>query len=158
MNTGPIFVLRVCADVTRCSRACSVSFLLSRRTPVVLHGLPLRVPSQPFLFLRLPHYPPHARHPSTASTMARKVSIALLTVLCLFLLGTAVVLSTTKAYLKIDDWAYITEVEVPYSPPRLNASRSEEIVPRILHQTWKTDVLPDRWVAPSQHCRDMMPD
>lgn len=87
--------------------------------------------------------------------MARKVSIALLVVLCLFLLGTTIVLSTTKAYLRIDDWAYVTEEEVAI---RTNGSSVEEIVPRILHQTWKTEELPERWVAPSKHCRELMPD
>lgn len=92
--------------------------------------------------------------------MARKVSVVLLSLLCLFLLGTAIVLSTTKAYLKIEDWAYITEEEVPWDPTasRANASRAGEIVPRILHQTWKTDVLPEEWAGASQACREMHPD
>lgn len=89
--------------------------------------------------------------------MARKVSVILLVLLSLFLVGTTIVLSTTKAYLRIDDWAYITEAEVPLSAGRRNASDSERI-PRILHQTWKTEVLPDRWIAPSLHCRELMPD
>lgn len=92
--------------------------------------------------------------------MARKVSVVLLSLLCLFLVGTAIVLSTTQAYLKIADWAYITEDEVPWNPTMstANASRANEIVPRILHQTWKTDVLPKEWVGASQACRDMHPD
>lgn len=86
--------------------------------------------------------------------MARKVSVVLLVLLSLFLVGTIVVLSTTKAYLRIDDWAYITEEEVSDA----NYNRSEEIVPRILHQTWKTEVLPEKWAGASQGCRDLMPD
>ncbi|KAG9015505.1 hypothetical protein FRB94_000110 [Tulasnella sp. JGI-2019a] len=89
--------------------------------------------------------------------MARKVSVILLGLLSLFLLGTTIVLSTTKAYLRIDDWSYITETEVPLSAGKKNVSEAERI-PRILHQTWKTDTLPERWVEPSRHCRDLMPD
>lgn len=89
--------------------------------------------------------------------MARKVSVVLLVILCLFLVGTTIVLSTTKAYLKIEPWAYITESEVSLTSERLNTT-SEDLIPRILHQTWKTEQLPDRWVEPSQHCRDLMPD
>lgn len=89
--------------------------------------------------------------------MARKVSIALLVILCLFLLGTTIVLSTTKAYLHIEDWAYITEDEVPYSAGKTNGS-AEDIVPRILHQTWKTETLPEQWADASVQCREMMPD
>ncbi|KAG8908156.1 hypothetical protein FRB99_008699 [Tulasnella sp. 403] len=87
--------------------------------------------------------------------MARKVSVILLVLLCLFLLGTTIVLSTTKAYLRIDEWAYITEPELLGAN---TTAPSDEIVPRILHQTWKTEVLPDRWVEPSRHCRELMPD
>ncbi|KAG8885075.1 hypothetical protein FRB97_002240 [Tulasnella sp. 331] len=89
--------------------------------------------------------------------MARKASVILLVLLSLFLLGTAIVLSTTKAYLRIDDWSYITETEVPFSAGRKNITDAERI-PRILHQTWKTETLPEKWVDASRHCRDLMPD
>lgn len=95
------------------------------------------------------------------STMARKVSAILLAVLALFLIGTAIVLSATSHYLFIEDWAYITEVEVPITANRVNSTNpllATEKVPRILHQTWKSETLPERWREPSQHCRDLMPD
>lgn len=31
----------------------------------------------------------------------------------------------------------------------------EPVVPRIIHQTWKTDVIPEKWVAARQSCMDM---
>ena len=95
--------------------------------------------------------------------MARRRSLQVaLAILALFLLGTVVVLSTISFYLAIDSAAYLTELEVGLLPngTRWNASEHglEERIPRILHQTWKTETLPDRWKDISQECRDMMPD
>ena len=82
------------------------------------------------------------------------------TCLCLLaavLVGTVVVLSSISYYLRIADTAYITEDEVNRV---LNDSSHAlpERVPRIIHQTWKSETLPDKWVNVSQGCRDMMPD
>ncbi|KZW04351.1 hypothetical protein EXIGLDRAFT_828231 [Exidia glandulosa HHB12029] len=86
----------------------------------------------------------------------RRTCSVFLSLLAVFLLGTVVVLSTVSFYLSIDPKAYITEHEVNQ---QLNASDSrQERIPRILHQTWRTDTLPDRWQPVSQHCRDLMPD
>jgi mannosyltransferase OCH1-like enzyme len=38
-----------------------------------------------------------------------------------------------------------------------NTTRQPRI-PRIIHQTWKTDVLPERWEAVRQGCVDLHPD
>lgn len=85
-----------------------------------------------------------------------------LSILFLFLLGTVVVLSSITYYLAIDPRAYLAEFEVPIldNTTRWNASEHGmvEVIPRIIHQTWKTDVLPPKWVNVSQGCRDMMPD
>lgn len=86
----------------------------------------------------------------------RRTCSVFLTLLALFLLGTLVVLSTVSFYLSIDPKAYITDNEVNQNN---NASDSrQERIPRILHQTWRTDTLPERWQQVSQHCRDLMPD
>jgi mannosyltransferase OCH1-like enzyme len=93
------------------------------------------------------------------------VSISLL---ALVILGTVIVLTSTSYYLAINDAAYIdpkdftplpTTGEVPEYParPHVNATLPERI-PRILHQTWKTETLPVRWRGLSQGCRDMHPD
>lgn len=89
----------------------------------------------------------------------RRITQILVAFLALFLVGTVVVLSSISYYLSIDPSAYLSELEVPYSEPttRLNASAHERI-PRIIHQTWKTDVLPERWAPVSKSCRDLMPD
>ncbi|PFH52816.1 glycosyltransferase family 32 protein [Amanita thiersii Skay4041] len=85
-----------------------------------------------------------------------------LSLLALILFGTLIVLSSFTYYLSIDPAAYITEDEVPFltNTTRWNASHhpKPERIPRILHQTWKSDTLPERWRGISQACRDMMPD
>ncbi|KAF5344111.1 hypothetical protein D9758_008842 [Tetrapyrgos nigripes] len=85
-----------------------------------------------------------------------------LIILGLFLLGTVVVLSSVTYYLAIDPSAYLTELEVPILPDhqRWNASDHGQVerIPRILHQTWRTENLPARWKAVSEECQQMMPD
>jgi mannosyltransferase OCH1-like enzyme len=92
--------------------------------------------------------------------MARKGLLIFLTILGLFLVGTVVVLSSISYWLAIDQLAYVTEREVPSTAGRDNSTSSlaNERIPRILHQTWKTDTLPERWQPVSQQCRDLMPD
>ncbi|KDQ21048.1 glycosyltransferase family 32 protein, partial [Botryobasidium botryosum FD-172 SS1] len=91
--------------------------------------------------------------------MARKGPI-LLALLALVLVGTVAVLSTFTYYFDVDSAAFITELEVPPSAGRANSTeaRAKEKIQRILHQTWKTDVLPERWQSISDQCREMMPD
>ncbi|KAG5648965.1 hypothetical protein DXG03_000314 [Asterophora parasitica] len=92
----------------------------------------------------------------------RRILYICLTILALFLVGTVVVLSSVTYYLAIDPHAYLSELEVPILPTetRWNASEHGKVerIPRILHQTWKTDVLPARWKGISEACRSMMPD
>lgn len=81
----------------------------------------------------------------------------------LFLLGTVVVLGSISLYLRIDAAAYLTEGEVGLplegGAPWAAAEHGRvERIPRILHQTWKSETLPERWTNVSQGCRDMMPD
>ncbi|KAE9397135.1 hypothetical protein BT96DRAFT_921711 [Gymnopus androsaceus JB14] len=95
--------------------------------------------------------------------MTRRRSLfVFLTILCLFLVGTVVVLSSITYYLSIDPSAYLSTDEVPIleNNTRWNASEHglQERIPRILHQTWRTDTLPTRWKPISQECQDMMPD
>jgi mannosyltransferase OCH1-like enzyme len=91
----------------------------------------------------------------------RRGLLILLSILGLVLLGTVVVLSSITYYLTIDPSAFLSELEVPYNAQsRWNATDNNQIerIPRIIHQTWKTDKLPERWQEVSQGCRDMMPD
>ncbi|KAF8529045.1 nucleotide-diphospho-sugar transferase [Hysterangium stoloniferum] len=87
----------------------------------------------------------------------RRTLTVLLTLLALFLFGTVVVLSTISFYLRIDLSAYITPEELTDSSNNSTDHRTE-FIPRIIHQTWKTETLPDRWKGVSQSCRDLMPD
>ena len=87
------------------------------------------------------------------------------TCLCLLaavLVGTVIVLSSISYYLNIDPAAYISEDELdaPFNDSRWNASEHGKVerIPRIIHQTWKSETLPKKWEKISQHCRDMMPD
>ena len=96
--------------------------------------------------------------------MARKALFISLTLLGLFLLGTVIVLSTVQVYFGVDERDLITPEEVAYleSNPSLpygtNLTRSPsgeswtgsvpvEKIPRIIHQTWKDDTLPERWIG-----------
>ena len=87
----------------------------------------------------------------------RRTVYVALCLLAAFLVGTVLVLSSISYYLSIDRHAYITEVEVNRV---LNDSEHtiSERIPRIIHQTWKTETLPAKWAEVSEHCREMMPD
>ncbi|KAL1946871.1 hypothetical protein VTO73DRAFT_14975 [Trametes versicolor] len=87
----------------------------------------------------------------------RRTLNILLSLLAAVLVGTVVVLSSISYYLSIDLPAYITEDEVSRV---LNNSLPvlPERIPRIIHQTWKSETLPPRWANISQECRDMNPD
>lgn len=94
---------------------------------------------------------------------SRRALNIFLSILALFLVGTVVLLSSISYYLAIDPSAYLSELEVPYSNPptqRWNASEHDQVeqIPRIIHQTWKTETLPDKYVNVSRDCREMMPD
>ncbi|KAG5639264.1 hypothetical protein H0H81_004925 [Sphagnurus paluster] len=92
----------------------------------------------------------------------RRILYVCLTILALFLVGTVVVLSSVTYYLAISPNAYLSELEVPIlaNDTRWNATEHGQVerIPRILHQTWKTEVLPTRWKGISDACRAMMPD
>ncbi|KAI0638121.1 nucleotide-diphospho-sugar transferase [Trametes polyzona] len=87
----------------------------------------------------------------------RRTLNSLLFLLAAVLVGTVLVLSSVSYYLSIDYPAYITEDEVNRV---LNNSQPAlpERIPRIIHQTWKSETLPPRWAKISKECRDMMPD
>jgi mannosyltransferase OCH1-like enzyme len=92
----------------------------------------------------------------------RRFLYVLLIALGSFLLGTIVVLSSVSYYLYIDPAAYLSNTEVPVldSVTRWNALEHGQVerIPRIIHQTWKSETLPVRWQNVSQGCREMMPD
>lgn len=93
----------------------------------------------------------------------RRTVYIFLSLLAAVLIGTVVVLSSISYYLSISVKAYITEAElgVPYNtsvPWNATEHGDVERIPRILHQTWKTEVLPEKWADVSQGCRDLMPD
>lgn len=91
----------------------------------------------------------------------RTLHIALV-LLALVLLGTLLVLSSVSYYLAIHAAAYLSDLDVPIlnNATRWNATQhgSVERIPRILHQTWKSETLPPKWKNISEACRDMMPD
>ena len=91
----------------------------------------------------------------------RRTVHILLLLLGLFLLGTVLVLSSVSYYLSIPDLAYISEEELNSTrDPHQNSSQHQkpERIPRIIHQTWKSETLPEKWQAVSEGCRSMMPD
>ncbi|OBZ70299.1 Mannosyl phosphorylinositol ceramide synthase SUR1 [Grifola frondosa] len=90
----------------------------------------------------------------TSLMFRRRTVYTLLCLLATVLIGTVVVLSSISYYLYIDEAAYLSEEELAAS---VKASRPE-LVPKIIHQTWKSETLPPMWANTSQGCRDMMPD
>lgn len=92
--------------------------------------------------------------------MARRALIAALSVLGLFLVGTVVVLSSISIFLAIPANTYIYESDVRPDAWTGNITDAPipEQVPRIIHQTWKTETLPERWQPVSKTCLDLMPD
>ncbi|TFY60801.1 hypothetical protein EVJ58_g4923 [Rhodofomes roseus] len=93
----------------------------------------------------------------------RRTVYILLSLLAAVLVGTVVVLSSISYYLSINGKAYITEVDLdaPLNatvPWNATEHGKVERIPRILHQTWKTETLPEKWADVSQGCRDLMPD
>ncbi|KAI0750745.1 nucleotide-diphospho-sugar transferase [Daedaleopsis nitida] len=89
--------------------------------------------------------------------LRRRTVYAFLCLLATVLAGTVLVLSSISYYLSIEYPAYITEDEINFV---LRDSRHTipERVPRIIHQTWKSETLPAKWANVSQGCREMMPD
>ncbi|KAF8556972.1 hypothetical protein OG21DRAFT_426575 [Imleria badia] len=91
----------------------------------------------------------------------RTLHIALV-FLALVLLGTLLVLSSVSYYLAINAAAYLSDLDVPTldDSTRWNATQhgSVEHIPRIIHQTWKSETLPPKWKNISEACRDMMSD
>jgi mannosyltransferase OCH1-like enzyme len=94
--------------------------------------------------------------------MRRRTFHIYLSLLAAVLLGTVIVLSSISYYLAIDNAAYLTEAELdaPDYNSRWNATLHGKVerIPRILHQTWKSETLPTEWLGISQACREMMPD
>ena len=80
----------------------------------------------------------------------RKTVYTLLGLLATILVGTVVVLSSISYYLAIAPEAYITEQELGISlddslPWNRTETQNVEHIPRILHQTWKSETLPPKW-------------
>ncbi|OCH92927.1 hypothetical protein OBBRIDRAFT_725904 [Obba rivulosa] len=93
----------------------------------------------------------------------RRTVHVLLGLLATVLVGTVLVLSSISYYLAIDSAAYITESELGLapnasSPFNVSVHGKPERIPRIIHQTWKSETMPPKWANVSQGCRDMMPD
>lgn len=101
-------------------------------------------------------------HSASYIMVRRRFLCISLSLLGLFLLGTVVVLSSVSYYLAIDPAAYLSDLEVPVldNVTRWNATQHGQVerIPRILHQTWKSETLPVQWQNVSQGCRKMMPD
>ncbi|EJU06264.1 glycosyltransferase family 32 protein, partial [Dacryopinax primogenitus] len=93
--------------------------------------------------------------------MTRRTLLILLSVLGTILLGTTILLTSISLFLRIDASAYLTEEDIPWPDPPDNVSSVPlpgERIPRILHQTWKEETLPEKWASVSEGCRELMPD
>lgn len=49
----------------------------------------------------------------------------------------------------------------PYDIPAPNSDLIElrpQLIPKIIHQTWKNETIPSKWAEPQQSCIDLHPD
>ncbi|KNF05580.1 hypothetical protein PSTG_01389 [Puccinia striiformis f. sp. tritici PST-78] len=83
---------------------------------------------------------------TTPSPKQRSWSDYLLVLLVLVIVGTVVVLSTVNFYMGIFPSDVILPSELEVEPLR------PSMVPKIIHQTWKTDQIPDRWIPVRESC------
>ncbi|WFD19266.1 hypothetical protein MCAP1_001489 [Malassezia caprae] len=105
--------------------------------------------------------------------LSRRASSVLLRLFAVFLLGTMAFLALVRSYFHVDASAYIlptelgtwAEIRADARPglldghaPEEHVQQPEEKVPRIIHQTWKTEELPPRWKEVREACRAMMSD
>lgn len=105
--------------------------------------------------------------------LSRRTSTVLLRLFALFLLGTIGVLILVRSYFRVDASAYILPTELgTWDEIRANArpgvldgvatdaftNQPAERIPRIIHQTWKTEELPPRWKEVREACQAMMSD
>lgn len=103
--------------------------------------------------------------------MAKRLAALALFLVALVIAGTLTVLGLAKHYFDIDVLDKITVEEaqewtlsrsLPYGtdPSELpqDETRPVEKIPRIIHQTWKTNTLPERWSAVRDKCLEMHPD
>lgn len=106
----------------------------------------------------------------------RRVSHILVRVLALFLIGTVVVLALVQSHFRVSDAEYIRETELgtwdeiraskrpavldrgDTASDRSPGAAPPEKIPRIIHQTWKSDTLPPEWEAVRRECARLMPD
>lgn len=104
-----------------------------------------------------------------------RCSSILVRLFALFLLGTIIVLALIRQHFRIDEGEYIRvselgtweEIRASKRPAVLDHgspvetevdSMPPEKIPRIIHQTWKTDVLPPQWAEVREGCARLMPD
>jgi len=105
----------------------------------------------------------------------RKIITVTLSLLAVILLGAIVFIGTVQMYFGIDGRDMITSQEVAYwlSTPSLpyghnlttnpngedwSGNMPTEKIPRILHQTWKDENLPERWLGVREQCLEMHSD
>lgn len=87
----------------------------------------------------------------------RRTLCVFLTLLALFLVGTVVVLSTVVSYFGVDWRDVITEPEMKRYE-KLAVEGVPGKIPRIIHQTWKTEDVPERWEGVRRECMELHPD
>lgn len=110
---------------------------------------------------------------ATMQWLSRRTSSVLLRLFAAFLLGTVAFLALVRSYFRVDASAYIlptelgtwAEIRADARPGVLNgqaldahAEQPVEKIPRIIHQTWKTEELPPRWKEVREACEAMMSD
>ncbi|KAG0146582.1 hypothetical protein CROQUDRAFT_44231 [Cronartium quercuum f. sp. fusiforme G11] len=76
--------------------------------------------------------------------------------LLLIVLGTIVVLSTANAYFGITHIDLLTPTDLALLPK--NTTHQPPKIPKIIHQTWKTNMIPDKWKSVRDSCSNLHSD
>ena len=93
---------------------------------------------------------------SSTSTKMRK-SLFLLITLLLSILGGLVYLFSTFIALLFET-GLLNAIPPETLPFRAQWTEDKHPIPKILHQTWKNETIPEMWAIAQYTCRDLHPD
>lgn len=83
--------------------------------------------------------------------------LLLLIILCLSILGGLIYLFSTLIALLFET-GLLNAIPPESLPFRAQWSEDRRPIPKILHQTWKNETVPEMWSIAQYSCRDLHPD
>ena len=94
--------------------------------------------------------------PTRAGLLAQRKQLIALTasIALLLLLWPHLSILTATAY----SYAWWLRPEVHWAQPGPPKAGQKAVVPKLMHQTWQTTEVPEKWAAARQSCLDLHPD